>query len=176
MGNKSSAASNDGAEIYEDLKLRMAAPSALLSMALNNNQEKQKQKQKQKEENMKKIILTMIGLSLASVSAKAELVQVSCNPQKAFQAKRVLVNLSDEVFILAPGNPSTGYSWISKEGVKKGYKRNSGSEGRVGGGGIFQFDLGDLSQINRSVFTFEYKRPWLKEAPASTCRIKLILK
>ena len=121
---------------------------------------------------MKLLFATL--LLLASPLSQAASVQVGCDPSKATQQSVAHADAGDTVIVFAPGNPTTGYQWLSKEGVMSVY--NSTGGGAVGSGGFYNFAIAADKKSDRKVFTFEYKRGWEQAEPASVCYVKVMVK
>ena len=106
---------------------------------------------------MKKLMLTLMSIIFAATGcAQSETVSV----QKG----------QKEVVIKIPGNPTTGYQWQIKhydealfEVSASGYLPPNNK--RIGAGGTYQFIFTILKPLSQKTkITFEYKRPWEKDA------------
>ena len=118
---------------------------------------------------MKSLALVTFFLATASFSAHAEQRVVECSPQKAQQTLTVNAEARDQILVVASGNPTTGYEWISNDGIKG--KFAAGNSGMIGSGGVYTFRI-EAKEGSRQTYTFEYKRRWMTEA-ASVCKVNV---
>ena len=107
-------------------------------------------------------LLTLLTLSTLSMAAQEGFgsgnrigQKITCDFQNKIEKHELTVINGALVSVEMASNPSTGYSWISNEGLESEFTIDSN---RVGSGAIEKFELPLLAEVNK--FTFTYKRPW----------------
>ena len=119
---------------------------------------------------MKTLVLAALLLTTFSLSSLAEQRFVTCDLHKSRQSITVNAELLDEIVVSAAGNPTTGYEWISLDGLEGQYE--SDDSGKIGSGGIYSFRILAKKSEDRKTFSFEYKRRWEPRA-ISQCLVHL---
>ncbi len=121
---------------------------------------------------MNKLFL-ILSLSLSPILAHSKTTTVACDPRLPVQRIVKHVSIGDDVTVLAAGNPTTGYRWISKQGIPSIYRHPA--QGKFGKMGIFEFAFEASQENSGKVLTFVYLRTWEKNVPPrSTCKVKVI--
>lgn len=123
---------------------------------------------------MKAFIISLSLLSLSTFSMAAQEgfgtnnkieQEIACDFQNKIEKHELTVVNGALVNVVMASNPSTGYSWVSGEGLESEFTLNSDV---VGSGGVEKFELPLLAEVNK--FTFTYKRSWENRA-VSKCTI-----
>ena len=90
------------------------------------------------------------------------------------QIQNTIVPVGTKVFVVAPTNASTGYSWVTKEGLEP-VQVITPQPMMVGSGSYVIYEL-PVTEGTKT-FKFEYKRGWEKtKAAASTCVLTVTVK
>lgn len=93
---------------------------------------------------------------------------------KTPQVQNTIVPVGTKVLVVASANPSTGYSWVTKQNLEI-VDFIPSEPMAVGSGGEAVYELPLKEGINS--FKFEYKRAWEKVQPAaSTCILTVTVK
>lgn len=111
-------------------------------------------------------------LFLLSASAEAK-VTAFCGFEGLPNEQTVKASDGEVMAVLAAGNPTTGYEWLSQEKIRGTFELDGGP---AGSGGVFTFKKKLSLADHGKIFTFVYKRPWENGEPDAICRVKALVR
>jgi inhibitor of cysteine peptidase len=123
------------------------------------------------------LILFLLMYSLSPISAAAEKISLK---QTAYQ-QQIAMKTGDELEVILPGNPTTGYIWQKVAGAEKilvqqgDYKYTPDTK-LIGSGGKFVFTFKAIA-AGEIKLRFQYLRPFEKNVPpVNTFEVKVIVR
>lgn len=112
-------------------------------------------------------LLALIGLSCAVAGCAKQKIE----NQVVNDTPEVRAAVGQDLVILLPSNPTTGYSWRLAESrpdmiklAGREYRTRQQSQDIVGAGGVEEWRFTALGR-GKTTLVFEYVRPWEKDAP-----------
>lgn len=118
---------------------------------------------------MKTTLLSLtVSLLLLPALAQAK-VTAFCGFDGIPNDQTVRASDGEVMAVLADGNPTTGFQWISMDDIQGQFEYEGQ---RSGSAGVFTFKKKLATADHGRVFTFVYKRPWESVPPAAICRVK----
>jgi len=130
------------------------------------------------------LVALVVGLAAVGASGCGDSAKASAGPVKLSEAdngKSLAVKVGEVIEITLPGNPTTGYSWVSaltdkdkallEEMGEPAYTASSTTEGNlVGSGGTYTFTF-KAKAAGTAVIKLVYERPWETVEPLETYQL-----